>query len=322
MFENKLPFIAAIVSNFIVVGITYFYFEDYFYLTLMIAGISVLLLSSQFNPWALMASVLLALSAGAFERGDTSTFNLMIILFAIGSILQIAVAMVSNRVSMQITGSTLPLNTLFALLGVGFSYGLIYCIYQTKYHGSLWNEAEATINQIRAMAGNEPTVFTENSVSSATSIGGIAKGWLTIMGCYIYYSLEPYLLYLQSAHRTGTSGSASNLASWNVVAQSIGRIILIGPLTWASLFASINEVRFRIFQFGELFKRFRAGYFSMNRVGCLIFLVLLVLAGGQVAIANFMPENQAIQEYLTLAIITTILMSLSLGTAYSVTRNK
>lgn len=313
MFENRLPFIAAIVSNFIVVGITYIYLEDYFYLTVFVAVASIFIFSKQFNPWSLTAALLIALLPIASSKNDPTTYYLIWAIFIGGTILQIAASIVANRSTAPTTGSTLPLNTLFALLGVGFSYFLIFRIYQVRYGGSLANEVQPFIDQFQTMIGNEPTPLLETEQTS--EIASIGQLWLSIIGCFAFYSLEPYLLYL-------TSGVSAIGPSLNAAAQSIGRAVLVGPLTWAAIFAAVNELRFRVFHFNELFKRFLAGFFSINRYGCLSFIVLISLSIGQTIYVNVLPPDPQIVDYFNLSIMVTVLTSLSLGTAYGVTRDK
>lgn len=305
MFENRLPFIAAIVSNFIVVGITYLYLEDYFYLTVFVAVASVLIFSKQFNPWSLTAGLLIALLPYASSKDDPTTYYLIWALFIGGTILQIAASIVANRSTASTTGSTLTLNTLFALLGVAFSYFLIYSIYQIRYGASIFDDTQSIFNQVQTVTEADQTL----------QIGSIGQSWLSIFGFFFYYALEPYLKYMAS----GVSGVGPSL---NAFAQSIGRGFLLGPLTWAALFAAVNEVRFRIFRFNELFKRFWAGFFSINRYGCLAYIVLIGLVVGLFVYISTLPPDPRIVDYFTLAIMITVLTSLSLGTAYGVTRNK
>jgi hypothetical protein len=316
MFEDRLPFIAAIVSNLIVVGISYFYFEDYFYLTLLVLIISVFLTAKLFNPWALMASALIALSAGAIEKNDTASFNLIVGIFLLGTILQLATAMTSKGPSASRTGSTLSINTLSALLGVGFCYALLYWVYQNYFGGSLADEGETLFGFF--LNSSELTQANSGNNLSLLGLGPISIGWLTIMATFALFSLEPLLIHMQS----DPSLQAGWLAYANAMAYSFARMFLLGPLVWAALFASITEVRFHILQIGELLNRFFAGIFSLNRVGCLVWVVLGGLFFGVVALSQVWVQNPKVLDYFFLAAIGTIIVSLSLGTAYSVTRYK
>jgi hypothetical protein len=314
MIEDRVPFIAAIITNFIVVGIAFLFFEDYFYLTVAITLISIFITAKLFNPWALMASVLIALSAGAIEKNDTALFYLILGLFLLGTIFQLTTAMSSNRSLKSKTGSTLSINTLFALLGVGFSYGLIYWIYQNYYDGSLTNGFEAW----RTLFSGSQEVASTSPANDALELGPISAGWLTIMGTFFLFSLEPQLAYMQIDPALRTDW----LQSINVMAQSFARIFLLGPLTWAALLASMSENRFRLFRLSDLINRFLAGVFSINRVGCLAYLVFIGLLASLAVFGEMLSRTPKMLDYLILAIIGTIIISLSLGTAYSVTRNK
>lgn len=320
MLENRLPFIATIIANIIVVGISYLYLEDYFYLTVFVAIVSISLLSKQFNPWALTASLLLALLPYAASKDDSTTNNVLWLLLIGGTILQIAVSLVTTRSAAEVRGSTLPFNTLFALLGVAFSYFLIFRVCQTQYGGSVQDEFEIMMNQFRTFIGQESVTFGE--AAPTLGIASIGQIWWSIFECFLYYSFEPYLIYIQSGALADPAGQINWLIQLSAFAQSLGRAILLGPLTWAALFAAISEVRFRVYRFNDLIKRFFRGIFSINRYGCLTFIVLLALFGGQFAYQSVFPNHSKVLDYFSLGIMMTVLTSLSLGTAYSVTREK
>lgn len=296
MFEKRLPFIAAIITEVFVAAVTYLYFEEYFYLTVGIVVVSLLLSSTQFNPWALVGSLLTALAIMFYTEQDLASLRIVIILLLGGSVLQLVAALIGGSAGEGQVRSSLGLNVLFAVLGVGFAYFLIFRMCEPRLGPLMTDEA------------------------------GIGRTWELLLGCYLEYSLEPLEPYwpVFTFMRTGEITPPAE-ADWptmlNAIFHSFGRMFILGPAVWASVFAAVSEIRFRVYNVGEFVNRFLAGLFGLNFLGCLALVVILALAVAEMVVVIALDNDPVWREYVSLALMTAFITFAAVAPADRVTRS-
>ncbi len=117
--EKRLPFIAAIISSAITWVATYLYFREYLWVATIVLFVAIALL--RFNAWALIGSFLTGLAIELYYQGAHPQFSKVLIVLAIGILIQLLVPIASNT---RATETSITQNTLFAFLGVLVAYGI------------------------------------------------------------------------------------------------------------------------------------------------------------------------------------------------------
>lgn len=120
--EDRLPFIAAIISEVIVFLAALFFFQDYLALTTLVLVLATLIL--RLNAWALIGGFLTGVAIDFFLKGATNELRVILLVLVVGSILQLMAVFVPRIVSeVRTPMPSAKQAAVFAMIGITLSIG-------------------------------------------------------------------------------------------------------------------------------------------------------------------------------------------------------
>jgi len=234
--EERLPFIAAVISGIIAWIATALFLQQYLALMTIVLILSIVLL--RLNAWALVGGFLTGLALELFNRGATNQFIVILSVLAIGTGLQLAVVLIPPVNSeFRSPSSSVGQNMVFGMIGITLSYGFHFLLCK-------------------------PTI----SVGSDLFITRILMQFGQCDASFTYS--EPFIKFL--------SNQEFGLDVLNSLAFVCLMRFFLSQFTWVAIFASLRQINFKIFAFSTFLKHALTAYFGGLIIGGLLSLVLQI----------------------------------------------
>ncbi|MCB9009935.1 MAG: hypothetical protein H6656_21620 [Ardenticatenaceae bacterium] len=243
--EDRLPFIAAIISGLITTVATAYYISDLLPLMIVIIIVSTVLL--RFNAWALIGGFLTGLAFLEYEQGG-QRFWVIIGLLVGGAVLQVITALLVGVRSARIKDrSTYWQNVVFAGIGVTAVFLAYLVICRNAYPPQ---QDLTIIEQGKYLLFCVGRFVLEPYLQMS----------LDASGQIVFESFYPaYQAVVEGAEIT----EALILPTINVIAAVFLRTFIIAPPTYAALFAALRQIGFRFWDVGlwlkQTFRAWRGG---------------------------------------------------------------
>lgn len=285
----ELPFFAEVLMALICIGATFLYFRNLLLPmgALLLFGVLVL----RRNAWALSAAVLMALAVDLFHAQRTRELQIVMVLLAVGMLLQLLAAFWQRR-QLGYWGSSYTENAIFAMIGLIIGYGIQFRLCQPAV-----GELDAT---------------------------GLRYLWMSLVSCTAAVAMEPVGTFTPGA------GDPTQMVVLNPGMEEMSpqllmaltlvcfRLVLLLPSTWAILLAGLRASGLAIWNpLRVLYHAFRA-FLGVQVMGILATIIAFAL--GAASIFLLMTGVTSFQVFLDLAMVVTFLLAAIAGAAWGAGR--
>ena len=144
--EQRLPFIAAVISGIATWIATALFLTQYLALTTIALIIAILIF--RFNPWAFFGAFLTGLAIELFKNESNEQFRIVLLILLVGSGLQLAAVLLPAFFSgLRLPSSSVGQNMVFGVMGIILCYGLQFWMCKPSISvGSSFNELVSQVN--------------------------------------------------------------------------------------------------------------------------------------------------------------------------------